>query len=46
MAMKAGYDALSVSSASGPDPVLAFFLGGVLVIFVLLCYEAWLWKKR
>lgn len=28
-----------------PDPALAFFLGGVLVIFVLLCYEAWLWKK-
>jgi DNA-binding transcriptional ArsR family regulator len=29
-----------------PDPALAFFLGGMLVIFVLLCYEAWLWKKR
>jgi DNA-binding transcriptional ArsR family regulator len=28
------------------DPALAFFLGGVLVIFVLLCYEAWLWKKQ
>jgi DNA-binding transcriptional ArsR family regulator len=28
------------------DPVLMFFLGGLLVIFVLLCYEAWLWKKR
>ncbi len=28
------------------DPALAFFLGGVLVIFVLLCYEAWLWKKH
>ncbi|OPX63787.1 transcriptional regulator [Methanoregula sp. PtaB.Bin085] len=28
-----------------PDPALAFFLGGVLVIFILLCYEAWLWKK-
>jgi DNA-binding transcriptional ArsR family regulator len=27
------------------DPAFAFFLGGVLVIFVLLCYEAWLWKK-
>jgi DNA-binding transcriptional ArsR family regulator len=26
--------------------VLAFFLGGVLVIVVLLCYEAYLWKKR
>jgi DNA-binding transcriptional ArsR family regulator len=46
MAMKAGYDTLSISPVSGPDPALAFFLGGVLVIFVLLCYEAWLWKKR
>jgi DNA-binding transcriptional ArsR family regulator len=30
----------------GFDPALAFFLGGMLVIFVLLCYEAWLWKKN
>ena len=30
----------------GIDPALAFFLGGMLVIFVLLCYEAWLWKKN
>jgi DNA-binding transcriptional ArsR family regulator len=28
------------------DPALAFFLGGVLVIFILLCYEAWLWKRQ
>jgi DNA-binding transcriptional ArsR family regulator len=28
------------------DPALAFFLGGVLVIFILLCYEAWLWKRH
>jgi len=28
------------------DPALAFFFGGVLVILVLLCYEAYLWKKR
>jgi len=27
------------------DPALAFFLGGVLVILVLLCYEAWVWKR-
>jgi DNA-binding transcriptional ArsR family regulator len=31
---------------SGLDPALTFFLGGALVIFVLLCYEAWLWKKH
>ena len=29
-----------------PDTALAFFLGGVLVIFVLLCYEAYLWKRK
>lgn len=29
-----------------PDLALAFFCGGVFVIFVLLCYEAYLWKKR
>jgi predicted transcriptional regulator len=27
------------------DPALAFFLGGVFVIVVLLCYEAYLWRK-
>jgi DNA-binding transcriptional ArsR family regulator len=45
-ALKAGYDSGAMSSAAGPDPALAFFLGGILVILVLLCYEAWLWKKR
>lgn len=29
-----------------PDMALAFFLGGTLVIFALLCYEAYLWKRR
>jgi hypothetical protein len=28
------------------DPALAFFLGGLLVIFILVCYEAWIWKKN
>jgi DNA-binding transcriptional ArsR family regulator len=28
------------------DPALAFFFGGVFVIFILLCYEAYLWQKR
>jgi DNA-binding transcriptional ArsR family regulator len=28
-----------------PDPALAFFLGGVLVILVLVIYEMYLWKK-
>jgi hypothetical protein len=32
--------------APGYSMAAAFFCGGVLVIFVLLCYEAWLWKKR
>jgi hypothetical protein len=34
------------TTAPGLDPALAFFLGGALVIFILLCYEAWLWKKH
>lgn len=29
-----------------PDLALAFFCGGAFVIGVLLCYEAYLWKKR
>jgi DNA-binding transcriptional ArsR family regulator len=29
-----------------PDPALAFFLGGVLVIVILICYEVWIWKKH
>jgi len=32
--------------AAGIDPSLAFFCGGLMVIMILLCYEAWLWKKR
>lgn len=28
-----------------PDIALAFFFGGAFVIFILLCYEAYLWKK-
>jgi DNA-binding transcriptional ArsR family regulator len=28
-----------------PNPALAFFLGGVLVILVLVVYEVYLWKK-
>ena len=43
--MKASYDATAAAPAAGPDPALAFFLGGLLVILVLLCYEAFLWKK-
>ncbi len=35
----------AVVPAATLDPALAFFLGGVLVIFILLCYEAYLWKK-
>ena len=34
------------SAVPAVDPALAFFLGGVLVIVVLVCYEAWLWKKH
>jgi len=33
-------------AVTGLDPAVAFFLGGVLVIFILVCYEAWLWKRK
>ncbi len=34
------------SPAAVPDFALAFFLGGILVILVLVIYEIYLWKKR
>jgi DNA-binding transcriptional ArsR family regulator len=34
------------AAATGLDPALAFLLGGLLVILVLVVYEAYLWKKR
>ena len=33
------------AAAALPDPALAFFFGGLLVILVLLVYEVYLWKK-
>ena len=33
------------AAAALPDPALAFFLGGLLVILVLVVYEMYLWKK-
>jgi DNA-binding transcriptional ArsR family regulator len=33
------------ATASLPDIALAFFLGGTIVIFVLVMYEIYLWKK-
>jgi len=44
-AVKAVADASIVQEVS-PDLALAFFCGGAFVIFVLLCYEAYLWKKK
>jgi DNA-binding transcriptional ArsR family regulator len=44
-ATKAMADTNVVQEVS-PDLALAFFCGGVLVIFILLCYEAYLWRKR
>jgi len=43
--MKTTADMYAGVPAAGIDPTLAFFCGGLLVILVLLCYEAWLWKK-
>jgi DNA-binding transcriptional ArsR family regulator len=33
------------ATATMPDIALAFFLGGMIVIFVLIVYEIYLWKK-
>jgi DNA-binding transcriptional ArsR family regulator len=33
------------AAAAMPDPALTFFLGGLLVILVLVVYEVYLWKK-
>jgi len=47
MASKAAYGGMAgTTTGTSPDTTFAFFLGGMLVIFVLLCYEAWLWKKK
>jgi len=46
VALKAVYGMETASApAASFDPALAFFIGGVFVIFVLLCYEAWVWRK-
>ncbi len=41
-----GYDtATSASAAVPPDAAFIFFLGGTLVIFLLICYEVYLWRR-
>jgi DNA-binding transcriptional ArsR family regulator len=45
-AAKAMADTNGLAPTFSPDLALAFFCGGVLVIFVLLCYEAYLWRKH
>jgi DNA-binding transcriptional ArsR family regulator len=44
--MKATSDTFGGIPPIGIDPALAFFCGGLMVVLILLCYEAWLWKKR
>ncbi|MDD1694337.1 MAG: helix-turn-helix domain-containing protein [Methanoregula sp.] len=44
--LKSAYDNMAAAPATAPDPAITFFFGGLLVIVILLCYEAWLWKKR
>ena len=36
----------STTAGVSLDPALAFFLGGMLVIVLLLCYEVWVWKRE
>lgn len=45
MAAKAAYDS-GYGAAGTPDYALAFLIGGIFVILVLLCYEAYLWKTK
>jgi DNA-binding transcriptional ArsR family regulator len=42
---KAASDTIAFTPPSALDPVVAFFLGGALVILVLVLYELYLWKK-
>lgn len=42
---KASADAIVSAPPSALDPAFAFLCGGVLVIFVLVCYEIYLWRK-
>jgi DNA-binding transcriptional ArsR family regulator len=42
---KATSDAIVSAPSPLLDPITAFFLGGVLVIIILVCYEVYLWKK-
>jgi DNA-binding transcriptional ArsR family regulator len=44
MAAKATYD--WSSSSITPDYAFAFLIGGIFVIIILLCYEAYLWKTK
>lgn len=45
MAAKAAYANALPPAQAGIDPALAFLCGGALVIFILLCYEAVLWRR-
>lgn len=41
---KGSADAI-IAAPAALDPAVAFLLGGVLVILVLVCYEVYLWRK-
>ncbi|MFA5332080.1 MAG: winged helix-turn-helix domain-containing protein [Methanoregula sp.] len=45
MSSKVAQNAVWGGPAVTPNFAFAFFCGGALVILVLLCYEAYLWKK-
>jgi DNA-binding transcriptional ArsR family regulator len=44
-ALAKGSADVMVAAPAALDPAVAFLLGGVLVIFVLVCYEVYLWRK-
>ena len=43
---KGASDMVAATQPFGLDATVAFFLGGTLIIIVLLCYEMYMWKKR
>jgi hypothetical protein len=42
---KGASDMIAATQPLALDTTVAFFLGGTLIIVVLLCYEMYIWKK-
>ncbi|MCX6692867.1 MAG: hypothetical protein NTW33_12700 [Methanoregula sp.] len=42
---KGASDMIAATQPLALDTTIAFFLGGAVVIVILLCYEVYIWKK-